>query len=109
MFRRKIILYFLIQMMYRLDATYPAHQCDVCDQTECADSKTINAHYCTETGQGGISGKDFVDGAFRSQNKSNDMSTRLKNFGTQILGLNETVVPTWKNLTRWVNLNDIDM
>ncbi|CAF3460304.1 unnamed protein product [Rotaria socialis] len=88
-----------------INANYPSHQCYVCDKSSCDHPTAEDIKQCSLDETGGTSGKYFVAGAFTKNNTNNiynDIEEDLNSFGTGPLGLNESSMPSWNSLTRWV-------
>ena len=87
-----------------LRAAYEAQKCYVCDQSGCDNPGAGDIKDCSDSAAGGASGKGFVNGAFNSTVDINGkMAADLQTFGTASLGINQSAMPSWTILTRWVN------
>lgn len=80
------------------------YKCYVCDSAPCQHPASGDIKDCSETGQDGLSGQSFVNGAFGKA--SGDPYTEIsqefaKNVGA--VALNDSIV-TWAQVTEWVNI-----
>jgi hypothetical protein len=84
---------------------YPDQKCYVCDQA-CDHPGAGTIQSCSDSENGALSGKYFVNGALDKKNESgvyHAVEADLFNYGTTIGGINDTAMPSWESLTQWVN------
>jgi len=105
---KTIIVIFLcnIIIINFINADYPDQKCYICDQTNgCNSPGSGYIKSCSITGVGGTSGKSFVSNALIGTNNPKIYESIYTNLSiyAQTIGLDPTIMPSWENLTRWVN------
>ena len=88
-----------------INANYPDQKCYICETNSCQHTSENDIKSCSLNDNHETSGKNFVSGALVRED-ANDiydtMAVSLTNFGINQLGLNESMIPSWNSLTRWV-------
>ena len=80
------------------------YKCYVCDPTSCKHPTSGDIKDCSETGDGGVSGQTFVNGAFgkTTGDPYADISKEFAN-NVGVVALNDSIV-SWTQMTEWVNI-----
>lgn len=83
---------------------YPNQKCYICETNGCIYPAESDIKDCSDSNNN--DGKFFVYGALGGNNANNiytEIAGNLTSFGKQELSLNDTTMPSWNSLTRWVN------
>jgi len=99
----KTIVIILLWNMISINA-YPDQKCYICETSSCIHPAKSDIKDCSDSNNN--DGKNFVYGAIGGNSSAtiyDTLALQLAYFGKTDLGLNDTTMPSWNSLTRWVN------